>query len=339
VRFADRRRPLLLALRPLGLGDLLTGVPALRALVRCFPGHERILACPGVLEPLALATGAVDRIIDTQPLAQLAPELQEADIAVDLHGKGPASHRVLLASRPRRLIAFANAEIPESRGMPEWRPGEHEVRRWCRMLGGHGIPADPSDLRFVPPARNVPRAAVGATILHPGAASPARRWPPERFGEIGRAELARGRSVIYTGSAEERSLAETVARLAGGGNVLAGQTDLGSLAALVAQAGRVVCGDTGVAHLATALGTPSVVLFGPTSPGHWGPPTGDPQHRALWAGVTGDPHASEPHVGLLAIGVDEVQAALTALDEGPAAGMTKGHAGYPGGVAAAKNEA
>lgn len=85
------------------------------------------------------------------------------------------------------------------------------------------------------------------------------------------------------------------------------------LAAVVAAAGRIVCGDTGVAHLATALGTPSVVLFGPTPPLLWGPPADRPQHVALWSGNTGDPHARVPDAGLLAIGVEEVAAALEGL--------------------------
>jgi ADP-heptose:LPS heptosyltransferase len=90
------------------------------------------------------------------------------------------------------------------------------------------------------------------------------------------------------------------------------------LAAIVGGAGRLVCGDTGVAHLATALGTPSVVLFGPTAPAHWGPPPDRPIHRVLWAGRTGDPHASRPHEGLLAIGTADVLEALEALVESDA---------------------
>jgi ADP-heptose:LPS heptosyltransferase len=67
-----------------------------------------------------------------------------------------------------------------------------------------------------------------------------------------------------------------------------------------------------VAHLATALGTPSLVLFGPTSPARWGPPD-RAIHRVLWAGRTGDPHASRPDPGLLAIGEDDVLQALETL--------------------------
>ncbi|MBZ4016448.1 glycosyl transferase, partial [Streptomyces purpurogeneiscleroticus] len=48
-------RPRLLVLRALGLGDLLAGVPALRAVRRHFPGHAIVLAAPPGLTDAALA--------------------------------------------------------------------------------------------------------------------------------------------------------------------------------------------------------------------------------------------------------------------------------------------
>jgi ADP-heptose:LPS heptosyltransferase len=121
--------------------------------------------------------------------------------------------------------------------------------------------------------------------------------------------------VLVTGGVDEIGLAGRVAGDAGldAAAVHAG-SDLLKLAALVAAAGRVVVGDTGVAHLATALGTPSVVLFGPTPPARWGPPPERRVHRVLWAGRQGDPHGVAPDAGLLAITVDEVLAALDALE-------------------------
>ena len=295
----------LLAYRALGLGDLLTAVPALRALARAFPEHRRVLAAPAALAPLAALTGAVDEVADTAPLAPLPPRLHGADVAVNLHGRGPQSHAVLRAARPRRLIAFG--EPPE----PVWRAGEHEVVRWCRLLVESGIPADPADLRIPPPAAPAAAAARDATLIHPGAASGARRWPAERWAVVARAVDG---PVAITGSASERGLATAVAEAAGlpATCVLAGRTDLEGLAACVAAARRVACGDTGIAHLATALGTPSVVLFGPTPPSEWGPPP-DPRHVGLWAGRRGDAHASEPDPGLLEIGVRDVLQAVRAL--------------------------
>jgi ADP-heptose:LPS heptosyltransferase len=304
-----------LAYRALGLGDFLTAVPALRALGRAFEQHEVVLAAPRAIAPLAALSGAVTRVADAAPLAPLTAQLHGAAVAVNLHGRGPQSHELLLAARPGRLIGFAACGVAG----PHWRADEHEVSRWCRLLAESGIPADPSDLDLPAPGVPPPSGAAGATVVHPGAASAARRWPAERWAAVARAERAAGRRVVVTGGPREAGLAAAVARAAGlpAGAVLAGRTDLLGLAATIAAAARVACGDTGVAHLATALGTPSVVLFGPTPPDRWGPPPGRPWHRVLWAGRTGDPHATAPDAGLLEIGAADVAAALAGLGRPP----------------------
>jgi ADP-heptose:LPS heptosyltransferase len=307
-------RPTLLILRALGLGDTLTGLPAMRALTDAFPAHHKIIAAPLRFAPLLIREGAADEVVDHHDLARLDPVLNGPDVAVDLHGRGPGSQPLLLALRPRQLIAFAHPDLPDTASGPRWRPGEHEVQRWCRLLAESGIPSDPQRLQIQPPAGPPPPRAVGATVIHPGAASGARRWPPQRFAAIARSEASRGRAVLITGTSDERRLAEIVATAAGLEPccVLAG-TDLDELIQIVAAAGAVVCGDTGVAHLATALGIPSVVLFGPTPPAEWGPPPDRPHHIALWAGRRGDPHAEHVDPGLLAITVAEVNNALARL--------------------------
>jgi ADP-heptose:LPS heptosyltransferase len=275
--------------RDLGLGDLLTAVPALRALARAYPRHRRVLVAPAALAPLVDLTGTGFE------LAQAIPE--RPDVAVNLHGRGPQSHARLLAARPRRMIAFACG----AHSGPTWRPHEHEVVRWCRLLEESGIPADPADLDL--DLDSSVRSLEEATVIHPGAASPARRWPPRRWAAVARAEPG---PVIITGGPRERALGERVANGLAHARNLAGRTDVAALVRTIAGAGEVLCGDTGVAHLATALRVPSVVLFGPTPPAEWGPPPYRPRHRALWAGRRGDPHADAPDPGLLSITVDDV---------------------------------
>ncbi len=294
-------------LRALKLGDLLTAVPALRAIARAFPGHERVLAAPAWLGPLVDHLGVVDRLVPTEPLAPLDRELHRADVAVNLHGRGPASTALLAATNPRRLISFG------VRGGPQWRAGEHERARWCRLLTESGIAADPDDLRIEPPAVVPP--VIGRSVVHPGASTASRRWPPARWAAVAAALP----DPVITGTAAERSLCEHVAELAGLGRdrVAAGCTDLLELLAVVAAAEVVVCGDTGVAHVASALGRPSVVLFGPVSPMAWGPPPWGP-HTALWAGSCGDPNGDAgPHPGLLELTVADVLAAAAAKTSSP----------------------
>jgi ADP-heptose:LPS heptosyltransferase len=302
-------------LRALKLGDFLTAVPAYRALRRAYPFAEIVLAAPRALAPLVeLVRGAVDRVADTAELAPLPEDLRGADLAVNLHGRGPQSHRLLLAARPHRLIAFRHEAVPETRHAARFDPAEHEVARWCRLLNEAGIPADPAELDLAVPPVLVPRRIRGATVIHPGASSESRRWPVERWIQVARAERRLGRTVVLTGAPDEVDRCHAIAAAAGvpSAHVYAGRTSLRELAALIAAAGRVVCGDTGVAHLATAYRRPSVVLFGPIPPTAWGPPP-RPYHRVLWNGTVGDPHADRVDPGLLAIPAERVIAALDGL--------------------------
>jgi len=297
----------ILVLRALGVGDLAAGVPALRGLRAAFPDRTLALAAPAWLTPLVELVGGVDRIVPADGLAGLPP-LPPPQLAVNLHGSGPQSHRLLQALRPARMYAFANAAAGHLDG-PTWAEEEHEVRRWCRLLSHYDVRADPADLALAVPATAAPRRV---TIVHPGAKSPARRWP--HFAAVARELAARGHRVVVTGSAGERDLAGGVARDAGlpPAAVLAGETGLAELAALVAHARLLVSGDTGIAHLATAYRTPSVVLFGPVPPRRWGPPPDRAYHRAIWHGTRaerGDTLTPGVHPALLRVGVDEVLAA------------------------------
>ncbi|GGL03701.1 glycosyl transferase [Sphaerisporangium melleum] len=347
------KRPVVLVLRGLALGDLLTAVPALRGLRRAYPGHRLVLAAPAALAGLLPSIGAVDELLDVSgpgPLPADRPEVTCPDVAVNLHGRGPQSIAALSGTRPGRLLTHAHLEFPCLEG-PPWRQSMHEVHRWCELLGWYGIPADPADLALDPavlkpspslldlaapglatsgaagltggPAAGRGREGAGdagenrdVVVVHPGAGARARRWPPERFAEVAATLEQAGHRVVVTGNAAERPLASRVGVLAGlpPEQVLAGRTDLRSLARLVAGARLVVCGDTGVAHLATAFATPSVVLFGPVAPAQWGPPpTG--RHVALWSGGHGDPYGDRPDPGLMEIGVVSVLDAAASLLE------------------------
>jgi len=310
--------PPVLVLRALGLGDLLTGIPALRGLRRLHPDRPLVLAAPRALGSWFVDLGLVDDVVVTDDLSGAPPGagLGPHD-AIDLHGNGYASRGLLEAARPRSVLSFAPPPgLPDpTTHRPAWRRHEHEVLRWCRLVRSVGAECGLDDLRVpeLPAARCGPG---GPVVVHPGAASRSRRWPPERFAAVARTLRAWGYEVVVTGGHGERGLAAQVVRLAGlpESASTAGALDLPALAELVADASLLVCGDTGVAHLATAVGTPSVLLFGPIAPSQWGPAVDVDRHLVLWHGDgSGDPHGSEPDPALLRIDVDEVLSAVQSM--------------------------
>lgn len=335
-----------LALRALGLGDALTGVPALRGLRRAFPDAHLVLAAPAALGALLAGHGVVDDVLDVAGIAPLAPDalvraLASAppavrerlaggvDVGVNLHGDGPQSAAALAALEPRRTIALrrAGAAVRPDRADRAERSRradveQHEVDRWCAPVRDAGGECGRDDLVLPALAAVQEQAARAArrgpstVVLHPGAASGSRRWPVDRWELLAMLLAQRGHDVVVTGTPGESALC---ARVAGtSGRDLCGSLDLAALAETVAGACLLVCGDTGVAHVATAARTPSVLLFGPTPPARWGPAIDPGIHTVLWphearSGAVGDPHGSDVDPVLAAITVDDVLSAADPL--------------------------
>lgn len=290
-----------LVLRALGLGDALTAIPALRGLRRRYDGRPLLLAGPAPVSDWLCRLGLVDAVVPTAGLDDAPPGRDLGrHVAVNLHGRGPQSHRLLLAGDPDELVAF---DCPAAgHAGPAWRPDDHEVRRWCRLVPG----ADPDDLRLPPPGGG----CSDAVVIHPGAASPARRWPADRWARVATALRT---TVVLTGSEHEQHLCRAIAARSDCRDT-SGTVGLDELATLVAGARLVLSGDTGVAHLATAYGTRSVTLFGPTPPAYWGPLVDPGLHQVIYHGTEpGDPHADHADPALLRITVDEVLAAVREL--------------------------
>ncbi len=311
--------PVLVGLRALKLGDFCSAVPAWKALRRAHPDHRLVLAAPAWQQPLVDLCPAIDHLEPTEALRALPAPLTGADLAVNLHGRGPESSSLLAAARPRRMVAFRHEAVPETARGPAWRPDEHEVDRWLRLARTAGADPAPDDRSLEVPT-SAPVVDV-ATVVHPGASASARCWPVDRWSAVVRALSAAGHRVVVTGTAAEVARTDAVVEGAGPARAtsLAGRTDVGELASLVSRARLVVSGDTGVAHLAYAYRRPSVTLFGPVSPALWGPPSTGP-HAALWAGRSGDPHGSTTDLGLLAISVADVVRAADEVAGATAAG-------------------
>lgn len=307
------------AFRGLYLGDLVAATPALRALRRGYPEAEvSLVSLPWAAALAPHLAPDVDRVIPYPGAPDLDGEGDESaldrfvegmraerfDLAVNLHGRGPQSTRLVASFGARRTAGFAGdgGGCPDLDVSVPWDAEEHEVRKLLLLAKEAGGAPGGENPRLRVRDQDRGRAVTllgGAAreslaVLHPGASVEEKRWPAEGFGRAARGLLRQGYAVAVTGSGGESGLAERVLRLAPGALDLTGRTDLSTLIGLVSKADLLVSNDTGPAHLAYALGTPSVTIFGPsTDAGRWGP-------------VAKEKHAVLPGDPISEVGAEEV---------------------------------
>lgn len=129
---------------------------------------------------------------------------------------------------------------------------------------------DPGEWPAPPRPADFPALAAPYAVLHLGASSPHKLWPPERWRALAEKIGRAGYAVLLSAGPKETGLVAAVdpdGRLTS----LAGKLDVAGLWHLLAGAAFLVSPDTGIAHLARLTGTPAVVLFGPGSPVVSGP--------------------------------------------------------------------
>jgi heptosyltransferase I len=151
-------------------------------------------------------------------------------------------------------------------------------------------------------------------LLNPGAGWGAKRWPPERYGQVARQLGRSGLKALINFGPGEQDLAKAVER-ASGGNAIELSCSITQLIALARRASLFVGGDTGPMHLAAAFGVPVVALFGPTDPARNGPFGTRSVVLRSPTSLTSHKRRPRPEPGLLEITADQVIAATRQLLE------------------------
>jgi hypothetical protein len=160
------------------------------------------------------------------------------------------------------VVCFAGETDSETDRAWRDRAGRHlrasreALWREFDVAGRGGAPPRPND--------------DGAIVLHIGAGSRAKMWPPDRWcelaamlGETGAVELIAGEVELERLSTDERRRFES----AGGVHL----RTLSELRDRLAAARAFIGADTGPTHLSAQLGVRTLALFGPTDPGIWSP--------------------------------------------------------------------
>ncbi len=173
------------------------------------------------------------------------------------------------------------------------------------------LPRDPhAEARI---EKKLAESGIGAfAILNPGAGWGAKRWPPERYGEVARRLADLGvRSILNHGPGEEELV--RTAEAASGGAAQAMCCTITELIALTRRGRLFIGGDTGPLHLAAALRVPVVAIYGPTDPARNGPYGTRSIVLRSAESVTSHARRAAADEGMLAIGSDEVVAAANKL--------------------------
>jgi ADP-heptose:LPS heptosyltransferase len=109
----------------------------------------------------------------------------------------------------------------------------------------------------------------------PGSKMPAKRWPAERFAEVGERILQSeaDTGIVILGGADDRELGERLQCRWGSRSVnLAGHISVFGSAAALTRCAAYIGNDSGAMHLAGLVGVPCVALFSARdTPGKWDP--------------------------------------------------------------------
>ncbi|WP_182354270.1 glycosyltransferase family 9 protein [Flaviflexus huanghaiensis] len=299
-----------LAARLDSLGDILVTGPAIRAVATdadvtllCGPqgkpaadllpgvSHIHVWKSPWTIVPSPAVTQ--DGINSLLSFVESA-NFDEAIIFTSFH-QSPLPLALVLRLAGVHRITAASVDFAGSLLDVRLKPGEDfpedqpEVVRALTIAkaAGYSLPesddgrmkiVDPTGAFFGTPGHDATQKGTGKEfgpdhpyiVLHPGAAVPARMWPPGHSAAAVDLLSSEGFTVVVTGGRGEKQLTATVAGTTG--IDLGGALDLRETADVLANASVVISGNTGPAHLAAAVGTPVVSLYSPVIPPiRWAP--------------------------------------------------------------------
>ncbi len=286
----------LLAIHPGALGDVIL----LGHLLRGMEGHKTLVA-GGEKADLLAGMGIVDAAMDYDSLP-MEDVFGEAPLTVGRLSRKVGKHERIVSfmgaddervqRRLREASGAGSAVFLPVRPPVEWNG--HIVELWASRMGEGDRVQLPSPAWHVPSLWTDLAAAAlseaGRTtgepfaVIHPGAGSPAKCWPLERFGAIADALEEEGLEVVVAlGPVERERWGDEALRSFPQEVLLLDCPPLATLAGALAGAELYVGNDSGTSHLAAAVGTNTLALFGSTRSEHFRPL--GPSVRVIQAGT------------------------------------------------------
>ncbi len=287
-------RPIIVAIRPRAMGDVVLTTPAFRSLALGAPDADLHVVTDARFAPLVeglpwvkqvwrvertdASTRAIVSGLRRLPVRVAVDFFGNTRSAVIARGSGAATvmgydlrgrRHLYTATVPRELRAAGDhrehasavhlrlaraAGGAETSMVPEVAVSAAAVADAQRVLAEAGV---------TDPARTVGLVAAGSWAT--------KMWPLSHSVILARRLLANGLGVLVLSGPGEDSVTTRLAALAPGVRVLP-PCGVEALAAIIQQLRAVVGTDSGPRHLAAAFAVPSFAWFGPTHPDTWNPP-------------------------------------------------------------------
>ncbi len=286
----------IVAMRMDNLGDVVMTGPALRAVKEASPGAKiTLLGSTGGIAAAPLLPWIDDvigwrsiwqdlghlpfdparerELIDLLAARQFDAALIFTSFSQTPHAPGYVAYLAGIPLRAGESKEFGGRVLTtELKGAPD---DMHQVERNLRLVEALGFPVRDRSLTIAIPetARASAQALLAKAdvdprkpyvLLHPGASAKARRYPPERSGQVAELLALRGWQTVVTGVEREKPILDIVAANAPHAKFLIAETTLPEYAALVERAQLVICGNTLPLHLADATRTPVLSLYSGT---------------------------------------------------------------------------
>jgi ADP-heptose:LPS heptosyltransferase len=289
----------LVVFRALRLGDMLCAVPALRALRARLPNASITLAglpwaeqfaqrFPTYIDEFVAFPGHPALPEQAAREADLAlfyraMRSRRFDLAVQMHGSGEVTNRIVAAFGARMTAGFsADDDAPPGRFLPYPASGL-EPQRLLQLIQFLGAAPAGNHLEFPLAERDkqeLKDAGISGNLvagnyvcIHPGASTLKKCWPLNNFAQIGdRLHQEFHLPIVLTGSSTEAELVSMVATQMKTKAINAAlPLSIGAMAALLSRGRLLICNDTGVSHIAAGLKLPSVVVFSTADIRRWAP--------------------------------------------------------------------
>jgi lipopolysaccharide heptosyltransferase I len=282
----------ILVIKPSSLGDIIDALPAVGAIRRHFREAHIAWLVKSEWAPILIGHPFIDEVIAVPFQWRGLPQILQAirrrrpfDLVIDLQGLFRSAALGYLTGAARRIgLAEAREGAPwfytDTVAIP--KSVTHAVERSLRVAAALG--ADPQPVAFglsrteaaaAEADRFMETAGFSApfVLLHPAARWERKRWPPERFAQVGDWLLQNGTVPVFTGGSGDHNALQQICLIMNrrGGINGAGRLTLTGLAELQRRALYFIGNDSGPMHLAAAVGTKVVALFGPTDPNRVGP--------------------------------------------------------------------